>query len=288
MGFEYELTKFNMGGYKFDDWSLLKELYVPADVSSGTDKTLHLRGRESLPHHLQHYVIPTDKVFLALAVTNVQISADNMGLFGTGLRFGRYPESHQQPGDDDPGAPLAWDGVTWPFGQYWCTPGVWGSLVIHGGIIYECKLTHSPDVAKEPGTPGGAAYWIEGSEWKVDWEVGKDYFFNELELVEVEGFTGAYMCMVDHTSHADNKPCSGVDWDTIWNPGDEYTPELSSQYGFKNECLTVGKGITRGFSSEVLAWFDGSTNIYGRWIDAMTDGGTMKAGACLYGIEVDA
>jgi len=280
---------FSIGGYNFNDWSLVKELYVPTDVSSSTDRSLHMRGREALPHHLQHYVIPNDKRFIVFAITNVLLSTNTgIGLFGTGKGFGRYPESHQQPGDTNPGAPLAWVSEDWPFGQYWCSPGVWGSLVIHGGIIYECKLTHWPDAAKEPGTPGGDAYWVTHNEvWEVDWKENKWYYFNELAMVTVEGVAGAYMCMVDHTSEASNKPCDGS-WDDIWNPGDEFTPDLTSQYGFSKKCLNVSKGANKPFGREILAVFDGTTGTYGRRIDAMTSGGTMKAGATLLGIEVDA
>jgi len=66
--------RFNIGGYRFDDWGQVKELYVPEDISSSTDKSLHMRGREALPHHLQHYVVPNDKVFVAFAVSNVLLS----------------------------------------------------------------------------------------------------------------------------------------------------------------------------------------------------------------------
>jgi len=161
--------------------------------------------------------------------------------------------------------------------------------VIHGGRIYECCQTHAPAADKEPSPAGDTAYWLKGSVWDVDWEEGKFYFFNELEMVTVEGVAGAYMCMVDHTSSADDKPCSGVNWDTIWNPGDEFTPDLTSQYGFSKKCLNVSKGTNKPFdSSEILAVFDGTTSSWGRRIDAMTIGGTMKAGATLHGIEVDA
>lgn len=280
----FEITKFNMSGYKFDDWSLVKELYVPTDVSSGTDRSLHVRGREALPHHLQHYVIPYGKVFLALGITNVKMTTTAaMGLFGTGKAFGRYPESHETTGE-----PFAWSPTYFWLGNYYANQPVFGSLVIHNGRIYECLLTHAPDPTKEPGTPGGASYWDPGSMWNVDWEVGKDYFFNELEMVDVEGVSGAYMCMVDHTSSLDNKPCSGVDWDTIWNPGDEFTPDLSSQYGFSEKCLSISKGITKSFSTDILAIFERYAENRLRRIDAMTDTGTMKAGATLYGIEVDA
>ena len=284
---------FSIGGYNFDDWSKVKELYVPEDISSSADKSLYMRGRESFPLHLQRYVIPNDKEFVVFAITNVLLSTTaSIGLFGTGKSFGRYPESHQQPGATNPGAPFAWAA---DYGQYWCG-GTWGTLVIHGGIIYECKLTHTADAGKAPPND---TYWITGSEWNVNWEVDKFYFFNELELLTVEGVEGAYMCMVDHTSSADNKPCSGVDWEYqtfpggallggIWNPGDEFTPDLTSQYGFEAKCLNVSEGTNKPFSRDIIAVFDGTTGTYGRRIDAMTTGGTMKAGATLYGIEVDA
>ena len=112
---------FSIGGYNFNDWSLVKELYVPEDISSSTDKSLHVRGREDLPgspnnsnaalrHHLQHYVIPYGKVFIAFAVGNIKMSTTaSIGLFGTGKAYGRYPVSCQQPGwGDNPGAPIAW------------------------------------------------------------------------------------------------------------------------------------------------------------------------------------
>lgn len=286
----FEITKFNMSGYKFDDWSLVKELYVPTDVSSGTDRSLHVRGREALPHHLQHYVIPYGKVFIAFAITNVKMTTtEAMGLFGTGKAYGRYPESHQQPGDDDPGAPFAWSSTYFWLGNYYYNGSTWGSLVIHNGRIYECCQTHAPssDPAKEPSPAGDTAYWLKGSVWDVYWESGKFYFFNELELVEVEGFTGAYMCMVDHTSSSANKPCDGS-WDDIWNAGDEFNADLSSNFGFSKPCLNVSEGTTNPFSHDIIAVFVRNVENRLRRIDAMTDTGTMKAGAVLYGIEVDA
>jgi len=113
---------FSIGGYNFDDWSLVKELYVPEDVSSSTDKTLHLRGREALPHHLQHYVIPNDKVFIAFALTNVSLSTtESVGLFGTGKRYGRYPEGVQESG-----APELWNADR--VGQLLCSSRMGGLL----------------------------------------------------------------------------------------------------------------------------------------------------------------
>ena len=281
-----EWKNFGIGGYNFNDWSEVIELYVPEDVSSSTDKSLHVRGREDLEHHLQHYVIPWGKTFIAIAATNVLLSTTaTVGLFGTGKAFGRYPESHQQSGDEY-GAPFAWSPTYFYLGNYYCG-GTWGSLVIHNGRIYECCQTHAPDPAKEPSPAGDTAYWLKGSEWNVDWEVGKFYFFNELEMVTVEGVAGAYMCMVDHTSSLDNKPCSGVDWDTIWNPGDEFTADLSSQYGFSESCLNVSEGISKPFDREIIAIFQRFAENRLRRIDAMTIGGTMKAGATLWGVEVD-
>lgn len=289
---------FSIGGYNFDDWSEVKELYTPTDVSSSTDRSLHVRGREALEHHLQHYTIPWGKVFIAFAVSNVQMTTTaTMGLFGTGKAFGRYPVSHQQIGwGDNPGAPIAWSPTEYLHYQdptpkwYYYNGSTWGTLVLHNGIVWECCQTHWPNPSYEPGTEGGT-HWTEGSIWDVDWVVAKDYFFNELEMVDVEGVSGAYMCMVDHTSHADNKPCSGVDWDYgsggIWNAGDEFYPDLSSQYGFSEKCLNVSEGTKNPFSSGIIAIFERFAENRLRRIDAKTDTGTMKAGAILYGIEVN-
>jgi len=280
-------TKFSIGGYNFDDWSLVKELYVPTDVSSSTDRSLHMRGREDLEHHLQHYVIPYGKVFIAFAITNVLLSTTaSIGLFGTGKAFGRYPTSHQQPGDLHPGAPFAWSPTYFYLGNYYYNGSTWGSLVYHEGRIYECCQTHAPDPAKEPSSVGDTAYWLKGSEWDVDWVTNKFYFFNELEMVTVEGVAGAYMCMVDHTSSAATKPCDGT-WDSIWNAGDEFTADLSSQYGFSEKCLNVSEGTKMPFSSDIIAIFERFAENRLRRIDAMTSGGTMTAGATLWGIEVD-
>ena len=292
-------TRFSIGGYNFDDWSLVKELYVPEDISNSTDKSLHVRGREDWPgsttqrnaalnHHLQHYVIPYGKVFLAFAVGNVKMSTpQSIGLFGTGKAYGRYPESHQQSGDDY-GAPFAWK----VDGSYWCGGGGWGTLVIHDGIIYECKQTHTGSADK---VPPNNTYWITGSTWDVNWVEGRFYFKNELEMVTVNGIEGAYMCQVDHVASSTNKPCSGVNWDYgdglgagIWDPGDEFQADLSSQFGFSEDCLNVSKGTVKPFSHDGIAVFERHVENRLRRIDAMTTGGTMKAGATLYGIEVDA
>jgi len=289
-------TKFSIGGYNFDDWSLVKELYVPENISSSTDKSLHVRGREALPHHLQHYTIPWGKAFLAIAVSNVLLSTTaTVGLFGTGKAFGRYPVSHQQlDWGDNPGAPIAWSPTLYLHYQddtpkwYYASQPTYGSLVLHNGIVWECLQTHWPTPDHEPGGTGSDGWWDEGSEWDIDWVEGKDYFFNEVEMVDVEGVSGAYMCMVDHTSSSANKPCSGASWDDIWNPGDEFTADLSSQYGFSESCLNVSKGINKPFDTEVIAVFNRYAENRLRRIDAMTIGGTMTAGAVLWGIEVDA
>jgi len=289
---------FCFGGYNFDNWSLVKELYVPTDISSSTDRSLHVRGREGLPgspnnsnpalrHHLQHYVIPYGKVFIAFAMTNVKMTTQaGMGLVGTGKAYGRYPTSHQQPGDVTPGAPFAWV----IGGSYYYNGSTWGTLVLHGGRVYECCQSHTGSVDKEPPN---VTYWTPGALWAEEWESGKFYFFNQLAVVTVEGYTGAYMCMVDHTSALSNKPCSGADWDYgevggIWNPGDEYQADLSSQFGFAESCLNVSKGVTKAFGKDIVAVFTRSTENRLRRIDAKTDSGTMKAGATLLGIEVDA
>ena len=273
---------FSIGGYNFDDWSLVKELYVPEDISSSTDKSLHMRGREALPHHLQHYVIPSDKKFVAFAVTNVLLSTTaSIGLFGTGKAYGRYPEGVQ-----DSGAPELWDADR--ENNYYAA-ATWGTLVVNqDNKVYECILSHNPESSNEPGYGvDWETYWHTHNEtWAVDWEEGKWYYFNELAMVTVEGVAGAYMCMVDHTSSSDNKPCDN-DWDEIWNPGDEFTADLTSQFGFSKKCLNVSEGTDKPFSGEIIAVFDGTTGTYGRRIDAMTNSGTMKAGAVLYGIEVD-
>lgn len=276
-------TDFGIGGYNFDSWSPVKELYVPTDVNSSLDRSLHLRGREALEHHLQHYVIPNDKKLVVFAITNALFStASSIGLFGTGKAYGRYPEGVQSSG-----APGLWDVNRSP--NYYAA-ATWGILVVNqDNIVYECILTHVPEAAREPGYGGDwETYWHTHNEvWAVDWEVDKWYYFNELALVTVEGVEGAYMCMVDHTSSLDTKPCDGT-WDTIWNPGDEFTPDLTSQFGFKAKCLNVSRGISNPFSRGILGIFDGSTGTFGRRVDAMTIGGTLTAGATLHGIEVDA
>jgi len=302
-------TRFSIGGYNFNDWSLVKELYVPEDISSSTDKSLHVRGREDLPLHLRPYVIPYNKKFIVFAVGNAKMStAEGIGLFGTGKAYGRYPVSHQQSGEDT-GAPIAWSddeylhyGDPTPKWYYCCE--TYGTLVLHDGKVYECALTHWPsqteDPAKEPDPSQDTTYWKRGSDWDMEWKVNTFYFFNELEMATFEGVAGAYMCMVDHTSSLDTKPCSGKDWlyqvwpggtkidDGIWNPGDEFQADLSSQFGFSEECLRVSKGTSKPFSYDIIAVFERNVENRLRRIDAMTTGGTMKAGATLYGIEVDA
>jgi len=287
---------FSIGGYNFNDWSLVKELYVPEDVGASSDKSLHVRGREDLEHHLQHYVIPWGKAFIAFAVSNVLLSTTaTIGLFGTGKAFGRYPVSHQQIGwGDNPGAPIAWSPTEYLHYQdptpkwYYYNGSTWGTLVYHEGRVYECCQTHWPstDPTKEPSADGDTEWWLRGSVWDVNWKVDTFYFFNELEMVDVEGVAGAYMCMVDHTSEASNKPCDD-DWDSIWNAGDEFTADLSSQYGFSEACLNVSKGINNPFDREIIAIFQRFAENRLRRIDAMTIGGTMKAGATLWGVEVD-
>ena len=190
-------TDFSIGGYNFDDWSLVKELYIPASVSSGTTKTLHDRSKDEYEHHLQHYFIPTDKAFIALRTT-VQMSADTIGIFGTATRYLK-------------GVTPAW--VDTGF-DYWANI----HLVIHNTIVYKCILRHSTPVVEPGVTPGWDTYWKEGEVWQEAWETGLLYLFNQ--FVQNDG--SGYRCTADHTAgDDDDEPCSGENWATYWDIGDE-------------------------------------------------------------------
>jgi len=269
-----ETTLYNIAGYRFDDWSLVKELYVPADASSST-KTLKDRSRSGLVAHLQYYAVPNGKLFIAFRATRIELTTTaTIGIFGTSGRYGRYPESHKSTGE-----PKDWD-VN--YGQYWRGSG-WGTLVLHGARVYECKQTHDSDENREPGTPGGNAYWNTGGLWVLDWEDDKNYFKNEIVLVEISGVLGSYMCTQYHLSDIEtNKPCIG-DWASYWNTGDEFIANIA----ISRQNLNISKGITLPFGIDIIGVFSGNT-AGGRWIGAKTNSGTMKAGATLWGIEVDA
>lgn len=259
------MRRFSMGGYRFDDWSQVMELFIPENVSSSTDKTLHVRGREALPHHLRHYAVPAGKVFIAFAA-NVQLSTpQTIGVFGEKSRY--TPQ----------GPPAAWV----IGGAYWYG-GSWGTLVQHEGIVYECKSTHTGASDK---TPPDGTYWTTGSEWTAGWVDSKFYFMNQIVTVEASGVTGSYRCTANHTSGASTKPCD-ADWATKWDAGDEFIADRSSTGGFSKKVLNISEGTTQSFGADIVCYFRGLTA--GRWVDAMTIGGNMAAGGILHGIEVDA
>ncbi|GAG83853.1 unnamed protein product, partial [marine sediment metagenome] len=230
---------------RFNDWSLVKELYTPADAGSST-KTLKDRSRSGLVDHLQYYFVPYGSWFIAFRALNVKLTTiGGIAIFGTSGRYGRYPLSHQQPPDwTTPGAPFEWSGTFYdPIGDeenhnyYSCE--AWGSLVIKYNTIFECALTHMPDPEKAPPLEGSNIWWLRGSEFNINWEDEKTYFKNEIVLVDIGGVVGSYMCMVDHLSDIDtNKPCDN-DWETVWNAGDEFIKNVS----ISRQNMNISKGI---------------------------------------------
>ena len=259
-------TDFCIGGYNFDSYGDIKELYLPADVSSGTTKTLHARGRESLVHHLQHYAVPTDKVFIGVRAVVAISNSQTMGIFGTATRYLAQ------------GAPAAWKvGDSYWFG------GTWGTLVLYVDRVYQCLQTHTGEEGKEPTN---TAYWTAGSMWAEYWEDEKPYFMNEIVTVDVSDVIGSYRCTVAHTSDTTTKPCDD-DWATKWDAGDEFIADRTiSKYG-----LSLSNGTDKQFGEDIIGIFYGfitGSNSMGRWLEAKTTNSTMLAGGILYGIEVDA
>ena len=258
-------TDFCIGGYNFDSYSDVTELYLPANVSSSTTKTLHVRGREALEHHLQHYAVPTDKVFIGIRAVVTISNSQTLGIFGTATRYLAQ------------GAPDDWV----VGGSYWYG-GTWGTLVIHEDIVYECLLTH---IGSEILKPPNVTYWTTGSTWAEDWENEKYYFMNQIVTVEVSSVSGSYRCTADHISSLSTKPCD-EDWATKWDAGDEFIADRTiSKYG-----LSLANGTDRQFGVDILGIFPGfvtGSNVMGRWLEAKTSSGTMLSGGVLYGVEID-
>ena len=260
------MHRLEIGGYRFEDYSDVMELYIPETVGSSTTKTLHVRGREALDHHLRHYAVPTDKVFLALRAVVTVAHEQGLGIFGTATRY--VPQ----------GAPADWV----VGGSYWYG-GTWGTLVQHENIVYECLLTHT---GSELLKPPNVTYWTTGSEWAAGWVDNRYYFMNQIVTVEVSGVSGSYRCTVDHTSDPTTKPCDGT-WATRWDTGDEFIANRT----MSRFILSLSNGTDKQFGMEVIGAFPGyvsGSNTQGRWLEAKTSASTMLAGGVLYGVEVDA
>lgn len=283
-------TKYRIGTHNLDDLSKRIELYIPEDVGSGNGqgRTLHIRGRELLPHHLQHYFIPYGKVFLAIRAANIRLTAASViGLFGTHYRW--RPQTN----------------LLWETGYSY-----WDHIHhrLHNGTIYYCILNHTSaegfEGLNEPGIGSDwETYWERGEQnWSLDWKgTAIPYKFNQIVTHPFvwpghDDIPCGYRCTANHTSGAQaDEPGKGVDWEDYWFPGDEMDEDLSPLYGGASAFfwrVMLSKGVTTRFDEDILVALHSYTskhlgNTEGRAIDALTVSGNMKAGGILYGIEVD-
>lgn len=279
-----ETTKHKVGGYRFDDYSDLIELYTPdknmagnsrSSVNSSCGLTLHVKGRENLEHHFQHYFVPYRKVFIALRANVKMTTNEAMGFFGEHWRWRK-------------GVNLWWE-----TGQSY-----WENIIHrrHGTSIYICRVRHTSSSENEPGTPGGDAIWEQGQPiYSYDWANGQKYIFNQFVSHDNPVLSG-YRCIADHTSVAGvggNEPGIATTWTNYWDIGDEMQSDLSWPYtsGFVGR-VNLSEGKKFQFGTDIIGIFRGwnanyKTNHEGRALDAMAADGGMLAGATLWGVEID-
>jgi len=282
--------EFSLGGYNFNDWSQVKELYLPTDVAMNPARTFHERGGEDLPHHLQHYFIPYGKVFIGLRATVQLTQTNGIGLLGTHFRWRK-------------GVNLEWE-----TGQsYW-------ENIIHrrnAGSIFICKVRHTSGADDdEPGVGANwETYWTQGQPtYDYVWAAGQKYVFNQFvsHIYVRNGISlpSGYRCKYQwtHTAVAGvggNEPGIATNWTDYWDIGDEMQADLSWPYytysgnpGFV-PAIKLSEGHQYQFSKDVLGKFYGwhywpATNLEGRALDALATTGNMKQDGILWGIEVDA
>lgn len=273
---------FCIGGYNFNDYSLVKELYIPTDVAMNPARTLHIRGTEALPHHLQHYFVPYGKVFIGLRATVKLTQTTGIGLLGTHFRWRK--------------------GVTaeWVTGTFYY---VGNEVRQHEGIVYQCAITHTSGVFQDDLDAGK---WNVGSTYALDWEPEKGYFRNEFiqHPFDWNGtpLMSGYRVLSDHTSSiagaVGDEPGLGNNWETYWDIGDEMQADLSWPYYYYGAnpgfvpAIKLSEGHKYQFSKDVIGKFRGwhswpSTNLEGRALDALATTGNMKAGGILWGVEFD-
>lgn len=285
-------TKYRIGTHNLDDLSDIIELYIPEDAASGNfgGRTLHIRGRELLPHHLQHYFIPYGKVFLAVRAANIRLTTTSViGLFGTHYRWRKQTN------------------LPWEEGFNY-----WNHIHhrLHNGTIYYCTANHTSVAGVDGNEPGIGIgddwhnYWDKGEEnWSLDWKPNIPYKFNQVishpfVWVGHDDLPCGYRCTANHTSGelgSVNEPGKGASWTDYWDIGDEMQSDLSPLYGGASAFfwrVFLSKGMTTRFDEDILVALHGYTskhlgNVEGRAIDALTVSGDMKARGILYGIEVD-
>lgn len=270
---------FSIGGYNFDDYSLVKELYIPTDVAMNPARTLHIRGTEALPHHLRHYFVPYGKVFIGLRATVRLTQTNGIGLLGTHFRWRK-------------GVTAEWQPNTYYY--------IGNEVRQYLGIVYQCAETHTSGATFDPSK------WNEGSQYALDWAPGKGYFRNEFiqHPFDWNGtpLMSGYRALSDHTSsiagEVGDEPGLGDNWETYWDIGDEMQADLSWPYyeyqgnpGFV-PAIKLSEGKIYQFSRDVIGKFRGwhswpATNHEGRALDALATTGYMKQDGILWGVEVD-
>ena len=257
-----ETTLYNIAGYRFNNWSLVKELYTPVSATTST-KTLKDRSRSGLVDHLQYYAVPNGKLFIAFRAFAQMSTLATVGIFGTRNRYS--PQT-------DPAS------VDWVVGgTYWCGGTGWGTLVRYGGTVYECQYTHTGHLDYRPPH----AYWITGGPWAEGWVEGSYYFQAQVISKIIDEVDGTYRCISDHTATTLTAPCE-TDWETKWVAGDEFIKNRA----IDRQNMNIANGTVMPFGVEVIGVFEGNST-GGRWLGAKTNSGTMGAGATLFGIEVD-
>lgn len=274
---------FSIGGYNFDDYSLIKELYIPTNVAMNPARTLHVRGREALPHHLQHYFIPYGKVFLGLRATVQLTTNEGIGLFGTHFRWRK-------------GVNPAWDGDNF---NYWANI----RHVLHNGAMYICiKQHYSGTDNDEPGIGSNwETYWERGQEvYSYNWASGQKYVFNQFVSHDNPVLSG-YRCKSEWTHIAGanlDEPGVGANWENYWDIGDEMQADLSWPYYYYGDnpgfvpTINISEGHKYQIGKDVIgkfrAWhFWPETNHEGRALDALATTGYMKQDGILWGVEID-
>ena len=170
-----------------------------------------------------------------------------------------------------------------------------GSVVRYNGNLYECVTTHISESILEPIPDGSTVYWelyLEGIEWKSDWQTGTEYRIND--FVKYGGTV--FRCIETHTASGDalddtkfRVEIFGFEFDGSWNNvtyynvGDIVRHEGFSYYAIKNNYDSK-PFVAPETASEDWILLAKSINFVGSWSldETYKTGDTVLRGGNLY------
>jgi len=154
-----------------------------------------------------------------------------------------------------------------------------GDIAIYGGRSYICITAHESAVDQTTGLEADSDKWnlfVEGLDWKGDWEVSFDY--KENDFVKYGGNT--YVCNTPHISAGttslglENDSSkwtlfnSGFDYKGDWTTGTRYKINDVAKYGANLWIVTTHHTSTSSFSVDSSNWskFVEGFNYEARWL----------------------